>query len=116
MAIKPCREGVAIIKAAERLRRIFMSKAEDLLSQLLAARDGVNTAERQAQSRIKTRDYLNRDKKELKGLDVLSIIKETETEIGSLRSKAETDKDANLVEVYDAALSVFTTWSEARAA
>jgi len=93
-----------------------MSKAEDLLKLLIAARDGVNTVERQAQSRIKTRDYLNRDKKELRGENVLSIIKETETEIGALRSKAETDKDSNLVEVYDAALSVFTTWSEARQA
>ncbi len=93
-----------------------MSKAEDLLSQLLVARDGVNTAERQAQSRIKTRDYLNRDKKELKGEDVISIIKETEVEIGSRRAQALTDQDANLVEIYDAALSVFATWTEARAA
>jgi hypothetical protein len=93
-----------------------MSKAEDLLSQLLAAHDGVNTAERQAQSRIKTRDYLDRGKKELKGEDVLKIIKETETEIGSRRAQALTDKDTNLVEIYDAALSVFTTWSDARAA
>jgi hypothetical protein len=91
-----------------------MSKAEDLLRQLLIARDGVSTAERQAQSRIKTRDYLNRDKKELKGEDVLSIIKETETEIGSRRATAESDQDVNLVEVYDAALSVFTEWYQVR--
>lgn len=93
-----------------------MSKAEDLLSQLLSARDGVSTVERQAQSRIKTRDYLNRDKKELRGEDVLTIIKETETEIGSLRTSAESGKDTNLVEIYDAALSVFATWNQARVA
>jgi hypothetical protein len=93
-----------------------MSKAEDLLKLLIAARDGVNTVEREAQARIKTRDYLNRDKKELRGENVLSIIKETESEIGVLRAKAETDKDSNLVEVYDAALSVFNTWTIAREA
>ncbi|PKU25825.1 hypothetical protein [Telmatospirillum siberiense] len=93
-----------------------MSKAEDLLSQLLVARTGVNTGERQAQSRIKTRDYLDRGKKELKGENVLSIIKETETEIGALRTSALAEKDDNLVEVYDAALSVFSTWNHAREA
>ncbi len=93
-----------------------MSKADDLLSQLLVARDGVNTVERQARSRIKTRDYLNRGKKELKGVDVLTIIKETETEIGELRTNALSEKDGNLVEVYEAALSVFSTWNEAREA
>jgi hypothetical protein len=93
-----------------------MSKAEDLLSYLLTARDGVNTVERQAQARIKTRDYLNRDKKDLKGEDVLAIIKETEVEVGARRAKAVADHDDNLIEVYDAALSVFTTWTEAREA
>lgn len=91
-----------------------MSKAEDLLSQLLVARTGVNTAERQAQSRIKTRDYLDRGKKELKGENVLTIIKETESEIGTLRTSALAEKDENLVEVYDAALSVFSTWNQSR--
>jgi hypothetical protein len=93
-----------------------MSKAENLLKLLVAASDGVSTAERQAQARIKTRDYLNRDKKELRGENVLSIIKETESEIGTLRAKAETDKDGNMIEIYDAALSVFATWTEAREA
>ena len=93
-----------------------MSKAKDLLSSLLVARDGVNSAERQAQSRIKTRDYLDRDKKEMKGADVLTIIRETETEIGARRTQAEADKDGNMVEVYDAALSVFSSWSQAREA
>ncbi len=91
-----------------------MSKAEDLLSHLLVARNGVTTIERQAQSRIKTRDYLNRGKKELKGENVVAVIKETESEIAVRRTKAAADRDANLVEVYDASLSVFTTWSEAR--
>ncbi|MDR3436673.1 hypothetical protein [Telmatospirillum sp.] len=93
-----------------------MSKADDLLNRLLVARDGVSTAERQAQSRIKTRDYLNRGKKELRGENVLTIIRETETEIGVRRTQAETDQDTNLLEVYDAALSVFATWSDAREA
>ncbi len=93
-----------------------MSKADELLSRLLVARDGVNTVERQAQSRIKTRDYLNRDKKELKGENVLAIIKETAVEIGIRRTQAETEQDTNLVEVYDAALGVFATWTDAREA
>jgi len=93
-----------------------MSKAEELLSRLIVARDGVNTVERQAEARIRTRDYLDRGKKELKGDKVIAIIKETEVEVVAKRAEAEAAKDTNLVEVYDAALSVFATWTVAREA
>jgi len=93
-----------------------MSKADELLRYLVVARDGVNTPERQAQARIKTRDYLNRGKKELQGENVLSIIKETEVEIVAMRAVAVAANDTNMVEVYDAALGVFSTWTVAREA
>jgi len=92
-----------------------MSKAKDLFRDLLVAGGGVSTAERQAQSRIKTRGYLDLTKKEMLDTDVLTIIRETETEIGVRRTKADAEKDVSLVEVYDAALSVFTTFSQAKA-
>jgi len=91
-----------------------MSKATELLSCLLVAGKGVNAPERQAQARIKTRDYLNRDKKELKGAGVVELIAETRVEVQAKRAEAETAGDAIMVEVYDAALSVFTTWTDAK--
>ena len=91
-----------------------MSKATELLSRLLVAGKGINSPERQAQARIKTRDYLDRDKKELKGTGVMELIAETRTEIQAKRAEAEAAGDAIMVEIYDASLSVFTTWTDAK--
>jgi hypothetical protein len=91
-----------------------MSKATELLSCLLVAGKGVNAPERQAQARIKTRDYLNRDKKELKGAGVVELIAETRVEVQAKRAEAEAAGDAIMIEIYDAALSVFTTWTDAK--
>ena len=89
-----------------------MSKATELLSRLLVAGTGATTVERQAQARIKTREYLDRDKKEMKGEGVLAIMQETQVEVQAKRDEAEKAGEANLLEVYDAALTVFATWSE----
>ena len=56
----------------------------------------------------------HRDKKELKGAGVVELIAETRVEVQAKRAEAETAGDAIMVEIYDAALSVFTTWTDAK--
>lgn len=91
-----------------------MSKAETLLNRLLHACDGVSTSERQAEARVKTNDFFTHDKKEGKAEGLLAAIKETEVEIQALRAAASAAGNATLVEVYDASLSVFTKWTDAK--
>lgn len=93
-----------------------MSKAETLLKRLLVASKGVNTAERQAQARVKTNDYFAMDAKELKAAGLLEQVHEMAAEIRVLRDAASEASAATLVEVYDASLSVFTKWTDAKEA
>lgn len=90
-----------------------MSKAETLLNRLLVASKGVSTSERQAQARVKTNDYFEFNKKEAKAEGLLAAVAEIEAEIQALRAATA---DTALVEVYDAALSVFTKWAGGKAA
>lgn len=91
-----------------------MSNAETLLNRLLTASKGVTTAERQAQSRIKTTEYVDLTKKELKGEALLAALKVTETDIGALRTATSDIDNTAQIEVYDAALSVFTKFADAK--
>ncbi|MBC7952532.1 MAG: hypothetical protein H7Z12_12030 [Rhodospirillaceae bacterium] len=87
-----------------------MSKSATLLKSLLAAANGVNTTERQAQARVKTNDYFDMDAKAMKAEGLLATVLEVETEIKGLRAAVSAD-NTNLQEVYDASLSVFTKWT-----
>lgn len=87
-----------------------MSKSVILLKSLLAAANGVNTAERQAQARVKTNDYFEMDAKAMKADGLLAAVQEVEAEIKGLRAAIGAD-NTNLQEVYDASLSVFTKWT-----
>lgn len=91
-----------------------MSKAETLINRLLVAGKGVNTAERQAEARVKTNDYFSLDRKEMKAEGLMAGVKEVEVEIQALRNAAAAAGDATLVEVYDASLSVFAKWTTAQ--
>lgn len=91
-----------------------MSNAETLLNRLLAASNGVSTSERQAEARVKTNDYFDTDKKELKGEALLAALKGTEAQIQGLRATVTEADNSNLVEVYDASLSVFTKWANTK--
>ncbi len=91
-----------------------MSKHDVLLNRLLVASKGVNTLERQAQARVKTNDYFDLDRKEMKAEGLLAAVKEMETEIQGIRATASGAGNTALVEVYDASLSVFTKWTAAK--
>jgi len=90
-----------------------MSKIDSLLSRLIVASKGVSTAERQAEARVKTNEYFDFDRKEMRDSGLLGIVKEAEAQIIALRAATS---DAALIEVYDASLSVFTKWTDAKAA
>ena len=91
-----------------------MSKHDVLLNRLLVASKGVNTTERQAQARVKTNDYFDLNRKEMKAEGLLASVKEMEQEIQGLRTASTEAGNAALVEVYDASLSVFTKWTSAK--
>lgn len=91
-----------------------MSKAETLLKRLLVAGRGVSTAERQAEARVKTNDYFDLNKAELKAEGLAAGIKEMEADLLGLRAAASEAGEAALVEVYDASLSVFTKWASTK--
>ena len=93
-----------------------MSKAETLLKRLLVASRGVSTSERQAEARVKTNDYFNLNKAEMKADGLLAAIKEMEVEIQALSAAATAGGETSLAEVYDAALSVFAKWTVTQAA
>ena len=85
-----------------------MSKAETLLKRLLTASKGVSTSERQAEARVKTNDYFDLNKQELKAEGLRAGISEVASELQRLSAAAAAVGDTTLVEVYDASLSVFT--------
>ena len=91
-----------------------MSKHDVLLNRLLVAGKGVNTSERQAEARVKTNDYFDLDRKELKAEGLMASVKDMESEIQGLRAAANDAGNIVLVEVYDASLSVFTRWTSAK--
>ncbi len=93
-----------------------MSKAETLLKRLLVAGKGVSTSERQAEARVKTNDYFNLNKAEMKTDGLLATIKEVEVEIQGLSAAASEAGNTNLAEAYDASLTVFAKWSTTQAA
>lgn len=93
-----------------------MSKHDVLLNRLLVASKGVNTTERQAQARVKTNDYFDLNRKEMKAEGLLASVKEMEHEIQGLRAASSEAGNATLTEVYDASLSVFTKWTEGKEA
>lgn len=60
--------------------------------------------------------FFNLGSKELKGEGAFAAAKEAEAEIQGLRAAASQDGNAPLIEVYDAALTVFTTVIASKAA
>ena len=90
-----------------------MSKVDSLLSRLIVATKGVSTAERQAEARVMTNQYFDFDRKELRDAGLLGVVKEVEARITALRAGTT---DPLLIEVYDASLSVFTKWTDAKEA
>lgn len=93
-----------------------MSKSQAFFDRLIVASQGVSSAERQAEARVRTNDYFNLGGKELKGEGAFAAAKEAEAEIQGLRAAASQDGNAALIEVYDAALTVFTTVIASKAA
>ncbi|CDK97221.1 conserved protein of unknown function [Magnetospirillum gryphiswaldense MSR-1 v2] len=93
-----------------------MSKSQAFFDRLIVASQGVSSAERQAEARVRTNDFFNLGSKELKGEGAFAAAKEAEAEIQGLRAAASQDGNAPLIEVYDAALTVFTTVIASKAA
>ncbi|AVM72536.1 hypothetical protein [Magnetospirillum gryphiswaldense] len=93
-----------------------MSKSQAFFDRLIVASQGVSSAERQAEARVRTNDYFNLGTKELKGEGAFTAAKEAEAEIQALRATANQDGNTALTEVYDAALSVFTKVIDNKAA
>lgn len=84
-----------------------MSKSQTYFDRLIVASQNTDAAERQAEARVRTNDYFNLGGKEMKGEGAFAAARETETEIQTLRAAASQDGNAALVEVYDAALTIF---------
>jgi len=88
-----------------------MIKVEALLAFLVTAGKGVTTAERQAQARVKTNEYFDFDRKELRDSGMLATVQGVAAQIETLRAAAT---DVGQIEAYDASLSVFTKWTDAK--
>ena len=91
-----------------------MSKAETLLKYLLVASKGVNTSERQAEARVRTNDFFDLDKNELKASGLMADVKKMEDEVAALCTAATAAGQTTLVEVYSASLTVFAKWTTAK--
>ena len=91
-----------------------MSTADTLLKSLITAAEGVSTSERQAEARVKTNVYFNIDPKAAKAEALIAEIKDFETKIQGLRAAASASGHSSLIEVYDAALSVFEKWGSTK--
>ncbi|WP_146747735.1 hypothetical protein [Paramagnetospirillum kuznetsovii] len=91
-----------------------MSKAEILLSRLLSASKGVNSSERQAEARVRTNDFFDLDRKEMKAVGLMAGVDEIQSTVQGLLDAATKDGHATLIEVYEASLSVFAKWTTAQ--
>lgn len=88
-----------------------MSKTKNLFNRLLTASKGVNSSERQAEARVRTNDFFDLDKKEMKAEGLMAGVIEAETSIKALHDTATTAGDCDLAEVYAASLTVFAKWT-----
>ena len=93
-----------------------MSTTEFYRTRLLAAGTGPTSTERAAEARVRTTAYLVLDRKDPNKDAIVAEYKATEADIVTKRAEAAAAGDAALVEVYDAALGVFTTWAASLAA
>ncbi len=93
-----------------------MSKAETLFKHLLKASQGVTSAERQAEARVRTNGYFDLDKNELKAEGLMAEVKAMEGDVEALRAAAAASGETALAEVYEASLTVFTKWTSAKEA
>ncbi|KIM00579.1 hypothetical protein CCC_03181 [Paramagnetospirillum magnetotacticum MS-1] len=91
-----------------------MSKAETLLNYLLKAGKGANSAERQAQARVRTNGFFDLDKHELKAAGLMAEVKQMEDDVEALRAAAVAAGDVVMAEVYAASLTVFVKWTSAK--
>lgn len=71
-----------------------MSKSQAFFDRLIVASQGVSSAERQAEARVRTNDFFNLGSKELKGEGAFAAAKEAEAEIQGLRAAASQDGNA----------------------
>ena len=89
-----------------------MSSPERLRAQLLEAKNGPTSIERQAQARVRTNVYLaNIDKRDPNKAALLAGYKDTEVDLQTKLAEETANGDTVLVEIYAAALRVFTEFN-----
>jgi len=98
------------------LLEVVMSTTEFYRTRLLAAGTGPTTVERTAEARVRTNTYLVLDRKDPNKDAILAEYKATEADIVTKRAEEAASGNTAQVEVYDAALSVFATWTASLAA